>query len=93
MADQQPRIPVGQLTPFDSKKSNWTEWVEVLENYIELNKIESEQEKRALLITSCGIETCSCNLVQPAKPKEKTFNELVKVVQDQICSQEFQWDN
>ena len=84
MADQQPRIPVGQLTPFDSKKSNWTEWVEVLENYIELNKIESEQEKRALLITSCGIETYQLmrNLVQPAKPKEKTFNELVKVVQD-----------
>ena len=84
MAEPQPRIPVGQLTPFDSKKSNWTEWVEVLENYIELNKIESEQEKRALLITSCRIETYQlmCNLVQPAKPKEKTFNELVKVVQD-----------
>jgi hypothetical protein len=74
---------VGQLPPFDAKKSSWTEWCEVLEHYIELNNIQGEQQKRALLITSCGLDTYQLmrNLVQPSKPKEKSFKELIEVVQ------------
>jgi hypothetical protein len=75
---------VGQLPPFDAKKSSWTEWCKVLEHYIELNNIQGEEQKRALLNTSCGLDTYQLmrNLVQPSKPKEKSFKDLIEVVQE-----------
>ena len=75
---------VGQLLPHDAGKSTWAEWIEVLENFVELNEITDEAQKRAFLITSCGMPTYQLmrNLVQPAKPKDKTFKELVEAVQN-----------
>ena len=74
---------VGQLLPYDAGKSTWAEWIEVLENFVELNETTDEAQKRAFLITSCGMPTYQLirNLVQPAKSKDKTFKELVEAVQ------------
>ena len=75
---------VGQLLPYDAGKFTWAEWIEILENFVELSEITDEAQKRALLITSCGMPTYQLmrNLVQPSKPKDKTFKELVEVVQN-----------
>ena len=75
---------VGQLLPYDAGKSTWAEWIEVVENFVDLNEITDEAQKRTLLITSCGMPTYQLmrNLVQPSKPKDKTFKELVEVVQN-----------
>ena len=74
---------VGQLLPYYAGKSTWAEWIEILENFEELNEIIDKAQKRALLVTSCGMPTYQLmrRLVQPAKPKAKTFKELVEAVQ------------
>ena len=48
------------------------------------NKICEEARKKAILLSSGGAETYSLlrNLVAPAKPSEKSYNELVRVMNE-----------
>ena len=56
---------------------------EKLEEYFIANDIESS-DKKAILLSVVGAETYQLirSLVAPANPKEKTFDELVKLVQE-----------
>lgn len=87
---QEPQPPMPTATPilgnvgqFNSKTSSWQEYVEVLEHFLSLNNITEEDRKRALLLTSCGPETYHVirGLVQPARPSDKTFEQLCALVQ------------
>ena len=69
---------------FNSQREDWMAYSERLEEYFMANDIESADKKKAILLSVVGAETYQLirSLVAPAKPKEKTFDELVKLVQD-----------
>ena len=69
----------GTLCAYDSNKEDWQSYVERLELFFTANDVNDAEKKRAILLTSCGIETYQLfkGLTAPAKPVEKTFNELV----------------
>ena len=69
----------GTLCAYDSNKEDWQSYVECLELFFTTNDVYNTEKKRAILLTSCGIETYRLfqRLTAPAKPVEKTFNELV----------------
>ena len=69
----------GTLCAYDSNKEDWQSYVERLELFFTTNDVNDAEKKRAILLTSCGIETYQLfkGLTAPAKPVQKTFNELV----------------
>ena len=79
-------MPVfGKIVPFDEGGDNWGEWIEQLEQYFTANpEIVEAEQKRAILLSSCGSKTYRLirNLVAPTKPGDKTFAEIVEIVQN-----------
>ena len=74
----------GQIGEFNSQQELWISYAERLEEYFIANEIESANRKKAILLSVVGAETYQLirSLVAPAKPKEKSFEDLVKVVQE-----------
>ena len=74
----------GKIGEFSSQREDWLGYSERLEEYFIANDIESSDKKKAILLSVVGAETYQLirSLVAPAKPKEKTFDELVKLVQE-----------
>ena len=68
----------GKLCDYEDNKEDWQSCVERLELFFTANDVANVQKKRAILLTSCGIETYQLfkGLTAPAKPVEKTFNKL-----------------
>ena len=72
----------GKLSEYYKNKEDWQSYVECLGLYFTANEITDEEKRKAILLTSCGIE-CYClfkGLTTPRKPIEKTFNELVTLM-------------
>ena len=69
----------GTLCAYDISKEKWQSDVEHLKWFFTTNDVNDAEKKRVILLTSCGIETYQLfkGLTAPAKPVEKTFNELV----------------
>ena len=74
----------GKIGEFNSQREDWMAYSERLEEYFIANDIESADKKKAILLSVVGAETYQLirSLVAPAKPKEKTFDELVKLVRE-----------
>ena len=74
----------GKIGEFSSQREDWLAYSERLEEYFIANDIESSDKKKAILLSVVGAETYQLirSLVAPAKPKVKTFDELVKLVQE-----------
>ena len=74
----------GKVGEFDSAQEDWTSYIERLEQYFATNDI-ADEKRRAILLTVSGPSTYKVirNLVAPAKPTDKSFEELVKIVRDQ----------
>ena len=76
----------GIIGEFDSAREDWVSYTERLEQYFTANDIKAEEEdkRRAILLSVCGASTYQLirNLVSPSKPTDKTFAQLVKLVQD-----------
>ena len=74
----------GQIGEFNSQRELWISYAERLEEYFIANEIESANRKKAILLSVVGAETYQLirSLVAPAKPKEKSFEDLVKLVQE-----------
>ena len=72
----------GKLCDYDNNKEYWQYYVERLEVFFTANNIAHEKKKRAILLTSCGIETYQLfkGLKAPAKPVEKAFNRSVTLM-------------
>ncbi|CAB3992544.1 Retrovirus-related Pol poly from transposon [Paramuricea clavata] len=72
----------GKLEEYDSQEE-WSQYIERLEFYFEANGVDDEDKQRAILLSVCGSETYKLipNLIMPNKPPEKTFAELVELVQ------------
>ena len=77
---------VGTVEPFNRDTDNWTYYCERLEQYFVANGISDEAKQRAVLLTGCGGDTYQLirSLVFPAKPTERTFSEIVKLVHDHL---------
>lgn len=75
---------VGSTAPFDSQTQTWEEYCEVLHHFFEANEIDDAGRQKAILLSSVGSQTYSLmrNLVSPAKPGDKSFDELVKLLKD-----------
>ena len=73
----------GKVGEFDSAQEDWTSYIERLEQYFAANDI-ADEKRRAILLTVSGPSTYKVirNLVAPAKPTDKSFEELVKIVRD-----------
>jgi len=69
----------GTIEEFDSKKEEWPEYAERLSHFFIANGIEGDEKKRAVLLTVIGASTYKTlrSLVHPAKPGEKTYDELL----------------
>ena len=74
----------GQIGEFNSQREDWISYSERLEEYFIANKIESANKKKAILLSVVGAATYQLirSLVAPAKPKEKSFEDLVTLVQE-----------
>ena len=68
------------------KKESWIEYTERLEQYFIGNKITDNGKKRAVLLSVCGVKTYKVirNLVNPRKPTNKSFAELVNLVKNHL---------
>ncbi|CAB4039062.1 Hypothetical predicted protein [Paramuricea clavata] len=72
----------GKVEEYDSQEE-WSQYIERLEFYFEANGVDDEDKQRAILLSVCGSKTYKLirNLITPNKPSEKTFAELVELVQ------------
>ncbi|KAI2647975.1 Gag-Pol polyprotein [Labeo rohita] len=69
---------IGHIDTFDEVFEQWTTYIERFEHFTNANDIE--EEKRVLVLLSImGTKTYSLlrNLIAPAKPEQKTYQEIV----------------
>ena len=74
----------GHIGEFSCDAEDWTVYTERLQNYFVANDISSEAKKRAVLLSACGSSTYRLirNLVSPAQPDSKSFEDLVKLIRE-----------
>ena len=72
----------GRIQEFDGDKEEWPQYVERLGHFFLANGIENADKKRAVFLSVVGPATYKTlrNLVSPAKPGDKTYDELVEVL-------------
>ena len=70
--------------PFEPRSETWTVYAERLEQYFIINDVASADKKRSILLSVAGQTTNQLihNLLAPATPTTKSFDELVKLVTD-----------
>ena len=69
------------MSKFDPAIKDWHSYVERLDFYCDA-EIASPEKKRAVFLSICGARTYQLvrNLVSLAKPAEKTYNEIVELL-------------
>ena len=74
----------GTIGAFEPSNKTWVSYAERLEQYFVANDVDAADKKRAILLSVCGATTYQLirNLVAPAKPTSKSFDELVKLVKE-----------
>ena len=74
----------GSIGEFNSSKEGWVSYTEWLEQYFAANEVVSADKQRAILLTCCGPDTYQLikSLLAPARPTDKSFQELVQLVKD-----------
>lgn len=77
---------ISTLAAFDTKTKTWEEYCEILEQLFTANEITKGDRQRAILISAMGALTYSLmrNLLDPEKPKYKTYQELVSLLKKKI---------
>lgn len=76
---------IGRVAEFDSNEETWSSYVERFELFIDCNNIK--QDKRvSTLLTVVGVKTFNLlrDLCTPDKPSTKTYEELVKLIEDHL---------
>ena len=73
----------GSIGEFDSDRETWKSYTERLTQYFTANDVESADKKRAILLSVCGPTTYQLirNILAPVKPTERTFAQLVELVE------------
>ena len=75
---------IGTIGPFQPSTEDWKAYTERLELFFVANGIEDAAKSHATLLTVCGPSTYGLirDLLAPAAPMDKTFAELVALVQE-----------
>ena len=73
----------GNISEFDDSREDWTSYTERLQRYFTANDVDNADKQHAILLSACGLSTYQQirNLVGPAKPTDKSFTQLVELVQ------------
>ncbi len=73
----------GKLEEYDPQEER-SQYIERLEFYFEANGVDNADKQRAILSSVCGSKTYKLirNLTMPGKPSDKTFEEIVELVQN-----------
>ncbi|XP_027869143.1 uncharacterized protein K02A2.6-like [Xiphophorus couchianus] len=74
---------VGKIDDFRPEVEPWTAYIERLEQNLEANDVDEEKHV-AVLLSVMGAKAYGLlrNLVQPEKPKDKTFGEIVDILKE-----------
>lgn len=82
-ADGMAVLMLGLLTLYDSQTQTLEGYCEVLEHLLEANLITDAGRKRPILLSSIGskIYILIRNLLSPDKPGDKSFTELMSLLQ------------
>ena len=74
----------GTIGEFDGTREDWTSYTKHLQQYFAANDMTNVRKQRVILLSACGTSTSLLirNLVSPAKPPDKSFFNLTKLVQD-----------
>ena len=74
---------VGRMDDYKADSEPWSAYIERLEMFFVANSIEDEK-KVATLLSVVGASTYGLlrNLVQPEKPKDQSFDDIVKTLKD-----------
>ena len=75
---------LGKIDEYDGKKEDWAQYVERVDHFFAANGITDADKKKSALLAVIGPATYTLvrNLVSPAKPGEKSYDELVRVLKD-----------
>ncbi|XP_037504865.1 uncharacterized protein K02A2.6-like [Rhipicephalus sanguineus] len=76
-----------RIREFDlSETSSWVEYVERIQLYCAANKLTTEEDKRAVLLSCCGPETYSLitTLVKPSRPPNVDYQIIVDAVKKHV---------
>ena len=78
----------GSLPTFNMEKESWSSYMERMDFYFEAHEIDSPEKKRSLplVLSACGTEAYKTlkNLVRPVSLKDKSYTDLVEILQDQV---------
>ena len=81
----------GKVDAFEENAETWEHYTERLGHYFDANGIgdvsgDDKAKRRAIRLSVCGSKVCKlmCDLLAPAKPKEKSYQGLVKLIQDHL---------
>ena len=74
----------GSVGEFSGGSETWVSYIERLQQYFVANDIKGNERQRAVLLSICGASTYQLirSVVSPAKPTEKTFDELVTLLRE-----------
>ena len=76
----------GQMGEFNSQREDWMSYSKRLQEYFTANDIKSAEKKKTILLGVVGAEAYQLirSLVAPEKPKQKTFEHFIKLVQEPL---------
>ena len=75
-------VTVGKVSEFNPNEDDWNTYIEQLDFFFEGNRISDQSQRKAILLSSCGITTYKLfkGLTAPLKPGEKSFDELKQLM-------------
>lgn len=75
---------LGRIDEYDGTKEEWPQYVERVDHFFAANGITDADKKKSAFLAVIGPATYTLvrNLVSPAKPGEKSYDELVKALKD-----------
>jgi len=74
----------GSVGEFTASSETWVLYIERLKQYFIANDIKGDERQRAVLLSICGASTYQLirNIVSPAKPTDKTLDEIVTLMRE-----------
>ena len=82
----------GKVDAFEENAETWEHYTERLGHYFDANGIgdvsgDNKAKRRAIILSACGskVYKLMCDLLAPAKLKETSYQELVKLIQDHLA--------
>ena len=74
-------VTVGRVSEFNPNEDDWNTYTEQLELFFEANRISDESQRKAILLSLCGITTYKLfkGLTAPSNPGKTSFDELMQL--------------